>query len=514
MKQQTLAEAMLCVSMANLCLLRVIVELPPFLGQRSLNLQSTMPGHLPYTAYLILLLTLSLILWAATFMRRTETWPFGKHFTWLCWALACVAAANSVRHSLTASFGFRLDQQTTTRLVVSGSFAAALVATAFFYRWAGLSSLVRHGRALLLAFFWLAPCNVILAGWYLLKPTPGHWADGPAKIRNPNSRGASMRVVYILLDEWDYYMTYEARRADIEGSAFDELTQSSFFAANAVPPGANTITSVPSLLAGERFTAIEMAGPNRLLCRRNSTERAIDFRATGNIFENLTRQGFSVGLAGWYLPYCRIASGQYTECKWWEGSFDGYPKAETLAQSLALNARGMFESNSRSLFGAPAQMEIHLNTQRELFAYTHDLALNGDIDFVFTHLPFLHGPYYYDRKLTSFALRGSPASGYWDAMDRTSRLLGELITSISQSPVGRRTIVVITSDHPYRYAESQTGRKDKRVPFLVKFPFDTASRIHKEPLQTEDTTKLISFLMTGRIATPEAFADALSIAQH
>lgn len=508
-----LAELLICISVAHLSVLKVIVDLPPFLGASALFVHSRPPGSANYAAWFSLLILIAFLLWATQqFKRRVSGW-WGAIPFWIVWTAAAWSAANSMREAVVSTLDVRsMPPMLIPSLGVAG-LAVSAVAAAFLWRAKGMPWLMRSSKTIMLTLLWPALFNVSAALWWLKHPAEGDWREGPgAKGQTSSSKHAPWRVAFLLLDEWDYRLTFESPKPDVNTAGFESLKVNAFHATNAVAPGSTTMTSVPSILSGKRFTRVKMNGPDDLSCAGEG-EAAERFKSTHNLFKRISEQGWNVGVAGWYLPYCRLARDEVDRCRWWEGGFDGYENSESYFELFKLNARGLFETASRSPFGAPQQMWNHLETQRELLRYGTELMKDEEVDFVYIHLPFLHGPYYYDRQTRQFSRRGSPMDGYWDAVDRTSGILTELERELRSEPEGQRTILILTSDHPYRYAEALTGRADGRVPFIVKFPFRVQATNYSGALQVEKAAGLVTGLMSGEISSPSAVAESLEAAR-
>ena len=60
--------------------------------------------------------------------------------------------------------------------------------------------------------------------------------------------------------------------------------------------------------------------------------------------------------------------------------------------------------------------------------------------------------------------------------------------------------MVLSSDHPCRYAETLDGKSDPRIPFLLKLPGDTTGAKYDLPLHSIVTARLLLAVMHGEVS--------------
>lgn len=157
------------------------------------------------------------------------------------------------------------------------------------------------------------------------------------------------------------------------------------------------------------------------------------FDASKTVFADAQRLGWSTGIAGWYMPYCRMMTGWADSCYW---SFQHpleenvNPRRDVLRNSVApfmtwlhglmptaVDDRYSFEIN---------RIRAH---QRDYCAVMeHAQALLGDpsIRFAYIHLGVPHSPVIYDRRAQRFSSGGS----YLDNLALTDLALGQLLGTL------------------------------------------------------------------------------------
>jgi hypothetical protein len=150
---------------------------------------------------------------------------------------------------------------------------------------------------------------------------------------------------------------------------------------------------------------------------------------------------------------------------------------------------------------------------RTLMSRSQALIENGNIHFLFIHLPVPHPPGIYDRKTHTLREGGN----YLDNLILAGDTLRELLREIDHGPQANQTTVIVSSDHSWRVpywanksdwtAEEERisrGRFEKRPVFLVHFPGQqTGSEVEslKSELLEHD---VIVQMLEGKITSAES----------
>jgi arylsulfatase A-like enzyme len=71
------------------------------------------------------------------------------------------------------------------------------------------------------------------------------------------------------------------------------------------------------------------------------------------------------------------------------------------------------------------------------------------------------------------------------------------------------TTVLISSDHGYRGAEVLDGKKDSRIPFILKLAGQKQGRDYSPEFNTIVTSDLLLSILRGELQTPEAVSSWL-----
>jgi arylsulfatase A-like enzyme len=115
--------------------------------------------------------------------------------------------------------------------------------------------------------------------------------------------------------------------------------------------------------------------------------------------------------------------------------------------------------------------------------YAKSAVANPELDLVFIHLPVPHLPRLYDRRQRKMiGPRRHQSSDYLDNLALADRTIGELRASMENTGLWDRTAVIVTSDHSFRESRELDGKRDFRVPFIVKLPGKTEWTEFSEPI--------------------------------
>ena len=301
------------------------------------------------------------------------------------------------------------------------------------------------------------------------------------------------RVVWLVLEELDQRITFEARPTGLELPELDRWRRDSLYADAARPPAGTTEVSMPALITGRPVVSVVPANPNDLELRFSDGTVA-RWSAHPNVFSRARALGYDTALIGWHLPYPRVLGGSLGAADWRPSVAAEQTRGDTFAQTL--------QSQWGSL--APPLHTRRLLAQRvaELGDLAIRTAANGRFGLVLLHLPLPQPPGIYDRatgRLTTGNFTGA-GEGYLDNLALADRVVGELRRSIERAALGDRTWIVVSSNRWWRGAKDYDGQLDHRVPFLVRPP-DGGRPTHVDvAFNTLCTHDLVLAILRGSIA--------------
>jgi hypothetical protein len=157
-----------------------------------------------------------------------------------------------------------------------------------------------------------------------------------------------------------------------------------------------------------------------------------------------------------------------------------------------------------------------------LVSQSNKMIENGQIHFVFIHLPVPHPPGFYDRKTHTFCRCGN----YLDNLVLADDTLGLLEHQIDQSPWADQTTLIVSSDHSWRIpmwsrtlgwtpeeAAVSKGQFDSRPVFLVHSPGQTAGSTITDPISELREYNAISAMLSGEASQPESVKQIMTQSQ-
>jgi hypothetical protein len=300
------------------------------------------------------------------------------------------------------------------------------------------------------------------------------------------------RVVWIVLQELDQRITFEARPAGLELPELDRLRRESLYADAARPPGGAPEVSMPALITGRAVMAVAPASPNDLELTFREGKPAL-WSGHPNVFSRARALGYDTAAIGWHLPYPRALGNSLGAADWRPS--DAHEQARGVT----------FTETFRNQWGSlvpPANVR-RLYSQR--VAELGDLAVRTAADrrfgLVLLHLPVPRPPGIYDPatgRLTTWNYTGA-GGGYLDNLALADRMVAEVRRGIERAYLADRTWLVVSADQWWRGSKRYDGLVDHRVPFLVRPP-DGGRPTHVDAVfNTLATHDLVLAILRGSI---------------
>jgi hypothetical protein len=314
--------------------------------------------------------------------------------------------------------------------------------------------------------------------------------------------GSPGRVLWLLFDELDQVLTFEQRPATLRMPELDRLRGEAVYAKSAYPPGDDTLTSITSLISGRRVVRSVPGSAGRLMVTFEGASGPVDWSGQPNVFRKARELGVSTGIVGWYIPYCRLLGNDLTTCSWqpWSGP--------PVGGSVSL--RGALLDQVRSVPPWSARQD-HLRKFQAVLDDAKKAAGNPQLGLVFVHWPTPHYPGIYDRsrgKFTVFRFRRSN-DWYLDNLALVDRTLGELRCAMEKAGTWEDTSILVTSDHSWRDSAALDGKRDRRVPLILKLAGHSRGVRYRERLNTVLIHDLVLAMLRGELTQAAAVVDWL-----
>ena len=385
----------------------------------------------------------------------------------------------------------------------------------------GLEGVTRMGARLLLVLAPFGLVNCIQGTWLAVKYGPSTNWEQPAAIF-PAARNGTARVLWLIFDEMDERITFADRPAGLDLPELDRLQGEGLFATHAYPPAGHTTQSVPALLTGQLVAGVAMTGPAEQSLEIPALPSVVDWSSQPDVFRDALAEGFSTGLIGWCIPYCRIIGNHLNSCSW-------FP-ADQVADHRTLSVAGnMIRQDLALLYLAPfggrrvtnwldrtmIDYRVHqLATYEAMIDEAIALASSPRFDLSFIHMPVPHAPYIYDRRNQTTS--ATEASSYLDNLALADAALGRLRQAMEKSNIWERTTLIVSSDHWWRTdlletrrfwdpddAVIRSDRPDRRVPFIVRLAGQTGGATYEPEFNTVLTRDFIRAVMKGDVVLYE-----------
>jgi hypothetical protein len=371
-----------------------------------------------------------------------------------------------------------------------GLLALAALTLAASLRWP--HGALRAVRGLALIASPLAVLSLGHALWMFLEVAAGPvWRQvDPAPVdRTPPSL---WRVVWLVLEELDQRIVFEARPTGLELPELDRLRRESLYADAARPPAGTPEVSMPALITGRPVVAVSPVSPNDLELTFRDGEKA-RWSAYPNVFSRARALGYDTAVIGWHLPYPRVLGRSLGVADWRPSDAHEQARGDTFGQSL---------QNQWASLAPPANVR-RLVSQR--FAELGDLAIrtaaNDRFGLVLLHLPVPRPPGICDPatgRLTTWNFTGA-GGGYLDNLALADRMIAELRRGLRRARLDDRTWLVVSADRWWKASKRYDGQVDHRVPFLVRPP-DGGRTTHVDAVfNTLATHDLVLAILRGSI---------------
>lgn len=339
-----------------------------------------------------------------------------------------------------------------------------------------------------LAFFTLLKITLVCLGIQHIAQDSSVSSTPPLK---PVHAGQP-RVLWIIFDETDQRLAFEQRPAGLQLPELDRLRNESFSATNAYPPGDDTFHSMPQLILGRRASSVTIKNASDLRITLADTDEVTSWSKLPSLFTSARDMGVNTALVGWYHPYSRLLNGALNYCAWYPFPTFECVRASTFSDAL------IREINC--LKGAVHRRQLHVDLVRASIRESQSLVTNGTYGLILLHLAMPHKPGIYlpDKdRMTVFGM--SKTTGYFNNLILVDRTFGNMRRAMETSGQWDKTWVIVSTDHSWRESKLYDGKRDLRIPFLIKAPGDNKAITYSPRLNTVLTHDLILAILRGEI---------------
>lgn len=306
----------------------------------------------------------------------------------------------------------------------------------------------------------------------------------------------SPRILWLVFDELDYLNTFVDRPKSLEMPTFDRLLQQSVSAQNAYSPSKSTATSLPSLIDGKIVYTVSIANHETLRIKYLDSKEFTDWGSQPNVFSKARKLKVNTAFVGDYLPYTRLIGKDVTFCDWYQY----YPR---------YNNPGSIGNNIwrqiKMLLIGPAKHHLQRKeSYYDIQNLTKNLVSDPKFSLVMIHNPIPHHPHFYQYPWW----KGLSSEGYINALKLVDLTVKEIRELMEEQGTWDKTTIIISSDHSLR--RGLFDKKDRRVPFIVKFAGQKHPIAYEPAFNTIITQDLVLAILRNETTSPEKVTEFLN----
>jgi hypothetical protein len=332
------------------------------------------------------------------------------------------------------------------------------------------------------------------------------------------------RLVWVVFDEFDQGLTFEARPPGMRLPNLDALKEESLSANNVHRSQRSTQLAIPSLIFGKTVSRDEIAGPTGLsLTFTDGTSRTYPF--SDSVFSIVRDRGVNAAVSGWYIPYCRLFNDSLTDCNWVPAESQVTSIFTSLDPSITksfLKTMAMFPLDVLGRLPWLDRLGLTWGVANKTRAAhqiielqsIHQAALRFSTDaglgFIYLHYPIPHLQGIYNSATSQV----QPGGNYWDNLQLVDRTLGDLRSVMEQAHMWDSAAVLVSSDHNWRRTYWDhvrfppvdfvpPGVERPLVPFLLKLPSQQTAVRYESPFNAVLTRDLVLSILCGEVSSPE-----------
>lgn len=468
-------------------------------------LRETDPGSIGFIALAIEITLLTGLLWlTASALDRTTAGRRVRQWAFL--ALLIVPGTIAIRHYSRSVINLALMN----RWLMGATVVCTLALFMGLYRFR--QQVVRIAITLLIILSPLGVVNFASAAWLRMK-----YRDERAAMPI-TTRSDTPRIIWIIFDELDQNTVFVNATSSVSLPEFDRFRAQSLVVQNAYPPSGATLSSLPALITGQIVADAQPLAANELgLTLSNGAK--VKWSEQSTVFSQARAEGFSSGVAGWYHPYCRILGRSLDLCLWGDlselATMNDRVSQLTLRQAMlkwtreVLNHMPIFRLRGESQPTTPNTSELEAKqthiTEFQSVSTKATSLIAKDLNLILLHFPVPHSPWIYDVSRHTFS--ADPGhGGYLNNVELADRALGEIRNRLEESNRWDSSIVLISSDHWWRESPLVNGRRDHRIPFMLKLASQKSSLEYQVPVNSIVTRELLMQLLRGNLRNSEDVA--------
>ncbi len=336
----------------------------------------------------------------------------------------------------------------------------------------------------------IAPFVLVIFGQAIWMMTNADFKNTSETIANPlviKQDKALPRAVWLLFDEMDQRFAFDDRPKYVKLPEFDRFKNQAFYATNVTQTGDKTGKAIPSLFTGKIVQKTDTVNSSEMMITYKDASKAVKWSQEPDIFSEARKLGLKTALSGDGHPYSRILGHKIDYCQWYDDDWIPDPSASlwyNIYNQLAFLSP--FDEGRRG-------SQIH----SEIFNDAQNLVVNPDYQLVFIHFLIPHAP----RINEKWGLINATQWGYFGNLELADQTFGSLRKSMEEQGLWEDTTILITSDHQWRKSDRIDGKKDPRVPFILKIAGEKNGTVYQSPFNAVLTKEVLLAILKKQIKT-------------
>lgn len=317
-----------------------------------------------------------------------------------------------------------------------------------------------------------------------------HLVAGPALLPPAPVKPGQPRVVWIIFDEMDQRLSFDQRPPGLKLPELERLRGESVQVTNAYSPGESTLISMPALISGRRFSSVAVRNRSDLSLTLADTGVTTNWSELPSVFDGARALGLNTAVVGWYHPYGRVLGRSLNYCSCYPLPPSEPARAPTFGTSMAREIA--------CLSGSLYLRHVYADLCRGSIADSLSVVTNSTYGLVLLHLPPPHKPAIYRPDKDEFTIfASSKTQGYFDNLVLVDRTLGRLRAAMEAAGQWNRSWLLVSADHSWRESMLFDGKRDKRVPFILKAPGPGSALTCSTQINTTLTRDLLLAILRG-----------------
>lgn len=394
------------------------------------------------------------------------------------------------------NFFYELIWNTAQKFKVEGSYIHRIPTTIYVIFVIYLIVRKRTFKAMKSAVLLIAPFVLMIFGQAVMMMGNDFKDNVNYQYVNPEATGkppffkrdkSSPRILWLLFDEMDQRLTFDERPKFVKLPEFDRFKEQAFSAANLYQAGKDTGRAIPSLFTGKLVKKVAKANSSEFLLTFEDTSQPVKMSQEPDIFTEAKKLGFNTALSGHGHPYSRIMGHKLDFCEWYDDDLILSPDASLL--EIIINQISYLSPFDRGRRGRIQHAKLLRDAQ--------NLALNPDYQLIFIHFAIPHSP----RINKKWGLINITQWGYFGNLELADQTFGTIRKSMEEQGIWDDTTIIVTSDHQWRKSNRFDGKKDPRVPFLLKLPGEEKGVVYTPAFNAVLTKDILIAILKEEIRT-------------